>query len=365
LTSVRKTSTMFYVKKLFSFLRRHFLQNSLFGFRQLPQLQKLAMVDLEGPPPYLAAASHHKVSCHHCGQVGCRFCSGLCFVCFCLLRFASPSSLFALLTCSFFLSSLSFLLLVGCRLFVGSRPRAAPFLGSSPWRCSFSVSFLGLGSAPARSLPWPQRSSVLRPHLGAPSRLLTSSPSTRCSARNLRPHLGTPLRPRLGAPPGFLGALHETCGLGPFLGLSGPRFFGLSGPRFFGLAPVLLLGSLPSTRCSAQNLWPHLGTPLRPRLSAPPWVPWCSARNLRPRSLPRPQRSSVLQPRSGAPPRLLAFDSVLRTKPSASPRYSSSASPWCSPWVPWCSARNLRPRSLPRPQRSSVLQPCSGAPPRL
>jgi hypothetical protein len=241
------------IQKLFSFLRRHFLQNSLFGFRQLPQLRKSTMVDLEGLPPYLAAASHHKVSRHHCGQVGCCFCSGLCFVCFSLLRFASPSSLFALLTRSFFLS---FLLLVGCRLFVGSGPRAAPFLGSSHRRCSFSVPFLGLGGAPARSLPWPRRSSVLRPRLGAPSRLLTSSPLTRSSVRNLRPCIGAPLRPRLGAPPWFLGAPHETCGLGPFLGLSGPRFFGL--------ALVLLLGSLPSTRCSARNLWPRLG--------APPWL---------------------------------------------------------------------------------------------
>jgi hypothetical protein len=237
-------------------LRRHFLQNSLFGFPQLLQLRKSTMVDLEGPPPYLAAASHHKVSRHHCGQVGCRFCSGLCFVCFYLLRFASPSSLFAILTRSFFLSSLSFLLLVGCRLFVGSGPRAAPFLGSSPRRCSFSVPFIGLGGAPARSLPWPRWSSVLRPRLGAPSQLLTSSPSTRCSARNLRPRPGAPLRPRLGAPPRFLGAPHETCRLGPFLGLSGPRFFGL--------ASVLLLGSSSSTRCSARNL--------RPRLGASPWL---------------------------------------------------------------------------------------------
>jgi hypothetical protein len=196
---------MFYVEKLFSFLRRHFLQNSLFGFRQLPQLRKSTMVDLEGPRPYLAAASHHKVSCHHCGQVGCGFCSGLCFVCFCLLRFASPSSLFALLTRSFFLSSLSFLLLVGCCLFVGSRPWAAPFLGSSPRRSSFSVPFLGLGGAPARSLPWPRWSSVLRPRLGAPSRLLTS------------PH-----QLRLGAP-------HET--------------FGLASVILFGLASVPPLGS--------------------------------------------------------------------------------------------------------------------------
>jgi hypothetical protein len=201
LTSVRKTSTMFYVEKLFSFLRRHyFLQNSLFGFRQLPQLPKLTMVALEGPTPYLAATSHHKVSRHHCGQVGCRFCSGLCFVCFCLLRFALPSSLFALLTHSFFLSSLSFLLLVGYRLFVGSRPRAAPVLGSSPWQCSFLVPFLGLGGAPAWSLPWPRRSSVLRPRLGAPARLLNS-------ARNLRPHLGAPPR-LLGVIPWFLGAPH-------------------------------------------------------------------------------------------------------------------------------------------------------------
>jgi hypothetical protein len=170
-----------------------------------------------------------------------------------LLRFASPSSLFALLTRSFFLSSLSFLLLVGCRLFVGSRPWAAPFLGSSPRRCSFSVPFLGLGGAPARSLPWPQRSLVLRPRLGAPSRLLTSSPSTWCSARNLWPCLGAPLRPRLGAPPWFLSAPHGTCGLIPFLGLgssaslrcssSAPRLRIGAPHESFGLTSVLLLGS--------------------------------------------------------------------------------------------------------------------------
>jgi hypothetical protein len=216
------------------------------------------MVDLEGPLPYLAAASHYEISRHHCGHGDCRFCSGLCFVCLCLLRFASPSSLFALLTRSFFLTSLSLSLLVGCRLFAGSISWAAPVLGSSPGRCSFSVLFLGLGGgAPAQSLPQPRRSLVLRPCLGGPSRLLTSSPSTRCSAQNLRPCLGAPLRPRLGAPPRFLGAPHESCGLGPFLGLSGPRFFGL--------ASVLLLGSSPSTWCSARNLRPPLG----PR---PPWL---------------------------------------------------------------------------------------------
>jgi hypothetical protein len=74
-----------------------------------------------------------------------------------------------------------------------------------------------------------------------------------------------------------------------------------------------------------------------------PSVPRCSARNLRPRSLPRPQRSSVLRPRFGAPPRLLAFNSVLRTKPLVSPRCSSLA-PRCSPSVPGCSALNLQPQ---------------------
>jgi hypothetical protein len=185
---------MFYIEKLFSFLRRHFHHNSLFGFRQLPQLRKSTIVDLEGPPPYLAAASHHKVSHHHCGQVGCRFCPELCFVCFCLLRFFSPSSLFTLF-------------LVGCCFFVGSRPRAAPFLGSSPQRCSFSVPFLGLGGAPAQSLPCTWRSLVLLPRLGTPFRLLTSSPLTRCSERHLPPPLVAPPW-LLGVLPRFLGAPH-------------------------------------------------------------------------------------------------------------------------------------------------------------
>jgi hypothetical protein len=186
---------MFYVEKLFIFLPRHFLQNSLFGFRQLPQLQNSTMVDLEGSPPPSAAASHRKVSNRHCGQVGCCFSLLIVLCLLCLLRFVfsfvSPSSLFALLTRSFFLSSLSFLLLVGCRLFLGSRPRGGsiPWLQSSavlllgpvprPRRCSCSIPssaaavlllgpFLGLGGAPARSLPRPWRSSALQPSLGAP-----------------------------------------------------------------------------------------------------------------------------------------------------------------------------------------------------
>jgi hypothetical protein len=144
---------MFYVENLFSFLPRHFLQNSLFGFRQLPQLRKSTMVDLDGLPLPSAAPSHCKVSRCHCGQVVCCFSLLIVLCLLCLLRFVfsfvSLSSLFALLTRSFFLSSLSFLLLVGCRLFLGSRPRGAPFLGSIPQRCSFSVPFLGLGDAPA------------------------------------------------------------------------------------------------------------------------------------------------------------------------------------------------------------------------
>jgi hypothetical protein len=87
-----------------------------------------------------------------------------------------PSTLFVLLTHSFFLSSLSFLLLlVGCCLFLGSRPGVAPFLGGAPpWWCSSLVPFLVLGGAPwSRSLtlavlllgpfPRPRRRSCLVP----------------------------------------------------------------------------------------------------------------------------------------------------------------------------------------------------------
>jgi hypothetical protein len=207
---------MFYVENLFIFLPRHFLQTSLFGFRRLPQLRNSTMVDLEGSPPHSAAASHRKVNHRHCGQVGCCFSllTVLCLLCLLLFvfSFVSPWSLFALLTRSFFLSSLSFLLLVGCRLFLGSRPRAAPFLGSIPWRCSFSVLFLGLGGAPARSLPRPRRCSCSVPSSASVVLLL-----------------------------------------GPFLGLGGSRLFSL--------ALVLLLGSSPSPRCSTRNLWPRLGSP--------------------------------------------------------------------------------------------------------
>jgi hypothetical protein len=68
-----------------------------------------------------------------------------------VFSFVLPSSLlFALLTGSFVLSLLFFLQLVGCRLFLGSRPRAAPHLRRlSPV----------IGGAPPWSLPW--RSSDL------------------------------------------------------------------------------------------------------------------------------------------------------------------------------------------------------------
>jgi hypothetical protein len=100
------------------------------------------------------------------------------------------------------------LLLVACCLFVGSRPRAAPFLGCSPRRCSFSVPFLGLGGGPARSLPRPRRSSALQPRLGAPPWLLAfasvlrtnSSASPRFSFLAPRPRLGSPPRLQSSVP---------------------------------------------------------------------------------------------------------------------------------------------------------------------
>jgi hypothetical protein len=149
LTSVRQTCTMFYVENLFSFLPRHFLQNSHFGFRQLPQLRKATMVDSEGPTTHSAAASHYKVSRHHCGQVGCLFardCALFPSVCFVLFRHCHclRSSSFDQPFHSFFFLSLRFLLIVGCRLvppsleFLGAGfiLRASPFLG------------VGLGGAP-------------------------------------------------------------------------------------------------------------------------------------------------------------------------------------------------------------------------
>jgi hypothetical protein len=102
-------------------------------------------------------------------------------------------------------------------------------------------------------------------------------------------------------------------------------------------AHLIAFDSVLRTKPSAL---PRCSFSASPRSS--PSVPWCSTRNLRPCSLSRPQRSSVLRPRFGAPPRLLAFDSVLRTKSSAWPRCSSLA-PGCSPSVPRCSALNLRP----------------------
>jgi hypothetical protein len=113
----------------------------------------------------------------------------------------------------------------------------------------------------------------------------------------------------------------------------------------FSAAHLIAFDSVLRTKPSAL---PRCSSSASPRCS--PSVSWCSARKLRPWSLPRPQRSSVLWPCFSAPPWLLAFDLVLRTKPSASPRSSSSLAPRCSPSVPRCSALILRPQGS-----SSVL----------
>jgi hypothetical protein len=290
---------MFYVKNLFIFLPRHFLQNSLSGLRQLPQLRNSTMVDLEGLPPPSAAASHHKVSHRHCGQVGCCFSLLIVLCLLCLLRFVfsflSPSSLFALLTRSFFLSSLSFLLL-GCHLFLGSRPRAAPFLGSSPRQCSFLVPFLGLGGAPALSLPRPRRCSC-------------SVPSS----------ASVVLLP------------------GHFLGL-------VRGPRLFSLALVLLLGASPSPRCSARNL--------RPRLGSPSWLlgialvlligssPWSHDSVLCMKPLASRWFSSLAsRPCLGSHPR--SHSSALEVLLGPVLRSYSLAVLWCSTRNPWLCSGSL------------------------
>jgi hypothetical protein len=127
------------------------------------------MVDLEGSPRPSAAASHRKVSHRHCGQVGCCFSLLIVLCLLCLLRFVfsfvSPSSLFALLTRSFFLSSLSFLLLVAYSSApdLGRLHSLAPVPGGAPYRSrSLALAvllldpFLGRGGAPARSLPRPR-----------------------------------------------------------------------------------------------------------------------------------------------------------------------------------------------------------------
>jgi hypothetical protein len=102
------------------------------------------------------------------------FCSGLCFVCFCLLRFAYPLSLFAFQqlkpTFSFFLSVTPFF--VDCCLLLGPSvfgvpwcwvpPLCKPIPQRRPRRCSHSpvrasavLPFLGIG-LPLGSAPIPR-----------------------------------------------------------------------------------------------------------------------------------------------------------------------------------------------------------------
>jgi hypothetical protein len=258
------------------------------------------MVDLEGLSPPSAAASHRKVSCCHCGQVSCCFSLLIVLCLLCLLRFVysfvSPLPLFALLTRPFFLSSLSLsccLLVVAYSLApdLGRLHSLAPVLGGAPSRshssasvvlllgpiprprrCSCSIPysaaavlllgpFLGLRGAPARSLPWPQRSWALQPHrvllLGS-SALPWCSAQTFCLASVLllvssalpwfsssAPVLGTmtPCSAR------NLQAPHETFGLASVLLLG---FSAL--PWFSSSVPFLGLGGAPRSRSSVLFL---------------------------------------------------------------------------------------------------------------
>jgi hypothetical protein len=143
---------------------------------------------------------------------------------------------------SFFCHSLS------CCLLVAAYPSApdlrrlhssAPFLGSIPWRCSCLAPFLGLGGAPAQSLPRPRWSSVLwlRLCLGAPHKtfgvasvlLLGSLASSRFSSS--APVLGPIPRPR-------------KCSLLPFFGpIPWPCFGAPNG--------TLCCAPVPRSRCSS------------------------------------------------------------------------------------------------------------------
>jgi hypothetical protein len=133
------TSNLYHIlyREAFQFLAPTLHKKLTFGFRQRPQLRKLTMVDSEGPPPHSAAASHQKVSRHHCGRVGCRLLLRIVLCLLCLLRLVSSSlSLFAFQqlrpTCSFFLSIAPFL--VDCWLSIG------PSIFGVPW-CWVSPSF--------------------------------------------------------------------------------------------------------------------------------------------------------------------------------------------------------------------------------
>jgi hypothetical protein len=100
-------------------------------------------------------------------------------------------------------------------------------------------------------------------------------------------------------------------------------FLGLGGPRLFSLALVLLLGSLPSHRCSARNLWPRLGSPS--------WLLGLALVLLL-GSSPR-SHDSVLRPRVGSPPWLLGLALLLILGPIPRPRRCSSV-PFFGP-IPW------------------------------
>jgi hypothetical protein len=190
----------------------------------------------------------------------------LCFLliasfCFTIVIVCVSAALTNLFIHSFFLS-IHLLLIVGCRLV----PPSLEFLGAGFVLCVSPFLGVGLGTAPIAWLQLRHRQCshslalalVVLPFLGVSLALVGSS----ASAFAVLPYFGVglgsapiPCRPRpwwwsflvpwrhLGGPPQpHLGAPHETFGLASM---------------------VLLLGSLPSPWCSAQNLRPCL-------CSAPP-----------------------------------------------------------------------------------------------
>jgi hypothetical protein len=100
---------MFYATNLCIFCCRYFSHFLTFHFRSTSTMSKmLTMADLElTDPRYSAAASNHKVSCHHCGQVCCCcwFRIAVCLHCFvdsCSVR--SSLSLFCFVASNLFFS---------------------------------------------------------------------------------------------------------------------------------------------------------------------------------------------------------------------------------------------------------------------
>jgi hypothetical protein len=171
---------MFYATNLCIFCCRHFSHFLTFHFWTTSTTSKmLTMADLELTNPHSAAASNHKVSCYHRGQVGC--CCWFRIV-VCLHYFVVSCSVCSSLSLFCFVASnllfLSFINSISCCFLVVAYSIC---IGSPPWILLPILAGIGLGGAPIPRRPRPPISWWPWPPIHQRPRQFSCSHPRRCS----------------------------------------------------------------------------------------------------------------------------------------------------------------------------------------